>query len=330
MPKRIEISHKTIIFTAVFALVLWLVFKIWDILLMLFIALVLMSALKPAVDKLEKFRIPRALAIIIVYILLWGLIGLGLASIIPALVEQTGKLLQLLPPALSRIELFNNNQQAITEQLLGQIGQLPQNLLKLTAGVFGNLLAVLTTLVITFYLLLERKHLDRYLGILLGNASPEKATRTIDRIERRLGGWVRGELVLMVVVGVMTYVGLLVLGVDSALPLAILAGVLEIVRNIGPTVAGVPAVLVALTIHPFTALATVALYFLVQIVENNFLVPHVMQRTVGVNPLISIVGLMIGFRLSGPAGAVLAIPLVIVIQTIGLEAFSLKNLPGEE
>ena len=82
----------------------------------------------------------------------------------------------------------------------------------------------------------------------------------------------------MLAVGALTYIGLSILGVEIALPLAILAGILEIVPNIGPTISAVPAVLVALTIHPLTALATVALYFLVQLVENNLLVPKIMQK----------------------------------------------------
>ena len=227
---------------------------------------------------------------------------------------------------MSQIEILNSNQQAITSQLLTQIGTLPENLLRLTVGIFGNLLTVFTTLVITFYLLLERKHLDKYLSALLGKDTPTQIGHVINEIERRLGGWIRGELFLMFVVGLFTYVGLVILGVDIALPLAIIAGVLEIVPNIGPTISAVPAVLIALTIHPLTALATVALYFLVQIIENNFLVPKVMEKAVGVNPLISILGLLIGLKIAGPAGAVLAIPLIIVIQTIGLEAFSFKRL----
>ena len=136
-----------------------------------------------------------------------------------------------------------------------------------------------------------------------------------------MGSWVRGELTLMLAVGIFTYIGLSILGVEIALPLAILAGILEIVPNIGPIISAVPAVLVALTIHPLTALATASLYFLVQLAENNFLVPKIMQKAVGVNPLISILGLMIGFRLAGPAGAILALPSIIVIHTIGLEYF---------
>lgn len=326
MPRKIEVSHRTIVFTALFALSLWFIFQIRSILLMLFVAIILMAALNPAVDRLQKLRIPRSVAILIVYLLLWGLIGGLVASIIPPLVDQTSSLIQLLPQAINRVEFFNSNHEIITGQVLTRIGTLPENLLKITFGIFSNVLTVLTTLVITFYLILERRNLNKYISILLGKKAPTRGEKVISEIERRLGGWVRGELVLMFAVGLMTYAGLALLGVDIALPLALIAGLLEIIPNIGPIVSAIPAVLVALTIHPITALATVSLYFLVQILENNFLVPKVMQKAVGVNPLIIILGLLMGWEVAGVAGAVLAIPLIIVIQTIGLEVFSYKRL----
>ena len=331
MPKKVEISHRTIIFAALFGLAIWFVFQIRGILLMLFVAVILMSALNPAVDKLQKWKLPRGVAIFIIYIILWGAIGAVVAAVVPPLVDQTRKLVLLLPEAVGRVEFFSANQQAITNQLLTLLGTFPENLLKFTVGIFSNLLTVLTTLVIAFYLLLERKNLDKYLALLLGKEKPAKVSQVINEIERRLGGWVRGELVLMIAVGTFTYIGLTILGVDIALPLALIAGVLEIVPNIGPIISAVPAVLIALIIHPFTALATAALYFLVQILENNLLVPKIMQRAVGVNPLISILGLLMGLQVAGPVGAVLAIPLIIVIQTVGLEVISHKKLaPGEE
>ena len=321
MPKKIEISHRTIIFTVLFLALLWVVFQVREIILMLFVSLILMSAFNPAVDWMEKLRLPRGLAILIVYIFVWTAVGLIVAGIVPALIDQTSRLIHLIHSAITQVELFNANQQAITQQLLSQIGTLPENLLKFTVGLFGNLLAVLTTLVMTFYLLLERKHLNKYLSSIWGGDKSVQISKTVNEIERRLGSWVRGELVLMLAVGTLTYIGLLILGVDIALPLAILAGILEIVPNIGPTISAVPAVLVALTIHPLTALATASLYFLVQLAENNLLVPKIMQKAVGVNPLISILGLMIGFRLAGPAGAILAIPTIIVAHIISLEYF---------
>lgn len=325
MPRKVEISYRTIIFATLWILGLWAVYVIRDILLMVFISFILMVALKPLVDRLEKLKVPRTLGILVIYLLLWGVIGLGIASIIPTLIEQTGRLLQLLPAALGRIEIFNTHQQDITQQLLGQIGSLPQNILHVVTTLFGNVISVFTTLVITFYLLLERQNLDKYLKLLLGEDRPAAIVKTVSLIESRLGGWVRGELILMLAVGVMTYLGLLLLGVDIALPLAILAAILEIIPNIGPTISAIPAVLVALTINPVIAAATVALYFVVQILENHFLVPNVMRRAVGVNPLVSILGLIMGFKLAGPVGAVLSIPLVIIVQTVAWETFARKK-----
>lgn len=326
MGKTIEISHRTIIFTILFPLSLWFVYQIKDIILMLFVAVIFMSALTPFVDWLQKYRVPRGLSILFIYLVVWGLVGTLIAAVVPGLIEQSGKLIRLLPTSLNQIELFNTYQQEISRELLTRLGSLPEGLIKFSIGLFSNILGVVTTLVISFYLLLERKNLDRYLTLLLGPDKPEKAKQIINHIEHRLGGWVRGELFLMLAVGTFTYIGLVILGVDIPLPLAVLAGLLEIVPNIGPTISAVPAILVALTINPLTALATLALYILTQQLENNLLVPKVMEKVTGVNPLVSILALMVGFKIAGPAGAVLAIPIILVAQIIALEIFSSHRL----
>ena len=236
MEQKIEISHRTIIFTAIFMGAIWFTIQIRDILLMLFVSVILMSALNPAVDKMEKQGVPRSLSIVIAYILLWLVIGSVLAGIVPPLVDQTGRLIRLLPQAVGNIDFFNTHQYEINQQILTRLSSLPANILNITVSVFGNLINFLTTIVITFYLLLERKNLNRYLGILFSGESPAKVEKLITEIERRLGGWIRGELVLMLAVGILTYVGLVILGLDIALPLAILAGLLEIVPNIGPII----------------------------------------------------------------------------------------------
>lgn len=328
MPKTIEISHKTIIFTVLFLLSLWLVYQIKDIILLLFVAVIFASALNPLIDWLQKFRIPRGLAIFIIYLVVWGLVGSLIAAVIPGLIDQSARLIRLLPISLGQIELFNTYQQDISREILTRLGSLPEGLIRFSVGLFSNILGVVTTLVISFYLLLERKNLDRYLTLLLGPDKPDKARQVINKIELRLGSWVRGQLFLMLAVGTFTYVGLIILGVDIALPLAVLAGLLEIVPNIGPTISAIPAILVALTISPLTALATLALYILVQQLENNLLVPKVMEKATGVNPLVSILALMVGFRLAGPAGAVLAIPLILVTEIIASTVFSVK-MPGD-
>jgi len=120
----------------------------------------------------------------------------------------------------------------------------------------------------------------------------------------------------MLFVGILSYVGLLFLGIDYAVPLAFLAGILEIVPNIGPTLSAVPAILVALGSSPILALAVGALYFAIQQIENNFLVPKVMSKAVGLSPLVVIIALLVGLKLAGIAGAILAIPTVLLLEII--------------
>jgi len=136
------------------------------------------------------------------------------------------------------------------------------------------------------------------------------------QIEKRLGAWVLGQVCLMIFIGLLVYGGLFFLRVEYALPLAIFAGLLEIVPTIGPTVSAIPAVLVAFGSSPGLALSVAALYIIVQQIENNLLVPLVMKQSVGLSPVLTILALMIGGRFGGIAGAVLAVPVLISIQEI--------------
>lgn len=315
MPRKIEISHRTIIFTILFLLGLWLLYQIKTIILALFIAVILMSALNPVVDRLGRWRLPRWLSILLVYAIILGGFGMTLATLIPPLVDQTGTFINQLVFYLKDLERLGINPDIITTQI-SQIGLLPANILKVTVDLFSNFVTILFLLMITFYLLLERKNLDRYLLFLLGEGGEKKADEIIDKIEQRLGGWVRGEAILMTVIGLMTYIGLRILGVEFALSLAILAGILEVVPNIGPVISAIPAVLLGLTISPIMGLAVAALYFLIQQLENTVIVPKVMEKAVGINPLVVILSLAIGFKLAGVLGAILAVPVVLVMQVV--------------
>ena len=162
-----------------------------------------------------------------------------------------------------------------------------------------------------------REKLDDHLGFFFGEEKKHKAGKLIDLLETRLGGWARGELILMALVGVSTYVGLALLGIPFALPLALLAGLFEIIPYLGPIIAAVPAVLIGLSISPLMALATAALAFLIQQLENYIFVPKVMEKSVGVSPIITLIALAIGLRLAGIIGVVISVPVVITLQVLG-------------
>ncbi|MCJ7792960.1 MAG: AI-2E family transporter [Candidatus Marinimicrobia bacterium] len=321
MPRKVEISHRTIIFTVAFIILLALLWQIRQIIVGLFVALILMTAINPAVDRMEKMKIPRIFGIILVYLLIMVVVFLAIAGIIPPLVDQTSTLITNAPKFIENFGLPNIDQRIIESQIQ-QLGSLPANLVKISVSIFANLVAIAALLVITFYLLLERKNLNRYLHTLFGGDGEKKAEKFIDEMEKKIGHWVRAQLTSMVIIGVMSYLGLRLLGIEFALPLALLAGIFEIVPNIGPVMASVPAIFAGLAISPLMALAVAALYFLIQQIEANFIYPQIVSREAGVNPLITILSLTIGFKLGGILGATLAVPFVLLIQIIASEVFA--------
>jgi len=320
---KIEISHRTVIFTVFFLLFLWFLYQIRNILVILFVGIILTSALNPTVEKLEKLRIPRILAVILIYLLIFTFLGLILAGIIPPLVAQTKILISRFPSYYRSLENLGIDGEILNSQiesLLNRLSSISFDLIRLTVGFLGNFLVVFTLIFVSFYLLLERKNLDEYLKKLFGPANI-KVGKIVNKVERRLGEWVRAQTTLMLIVGIMCYFGLIFLGIEFALPLALLAGVLEIVPNIGPTLSAIPAILAGIAISPLMGLAVAALYFLVQQLENHIIVPQIMKKEAGVNPLITILALGAGFKIGGTFGAVLAVPLIILIETVLREVF---------
>lgn len=316
MPRKVEISHRTIVFTVLFLLCLWILYLIRDIILEFFVALLIMAILDPTVTRLGRFKIPRALSVLVVYILAIGLVVFTLGAIIPPLVEQTAAFATGLPKYLENLGVSSLVSDEIIRQILSQIGSLPGQVVKLGLSLFSNVLGVITVLMLAFYLLLTRDKLAESLGFIFGETKRNEAIKLIDTLERQLGGWARGELSLMVLVGAFTYIGLIILGIPFSLPLALLAGLLEIVPYLGPIISAIPAVIIGLGISPIIGLAVAALYFLVQQVENYVFVPKVMEKSVGVSPIVTILALAIGFRLAGVVGVAMSVPVVISIQVL--------------
>ncbi len=313
MTSKVEISHRTIIFATAFLAGIWLLLKIKDILFLLFISFIVMAAVRPLVDGLEKLRVPRPIAIVLIYILVFGLLGVSFAGLVPALIIQTARFISDLPTFVSRVlPYWNIDAGAISSQ----IAPISENIVKVTVGIFSNLVTTVTVLVFTFYFLLEHKYTGSFLSGFIGEEAAGQIMRVVGEIEKRLGAWVQGELLLMTIIGVFSFIGLTILHVEFALPLAIIAGVLEAVPMVGPIISAVPAILVALSVSPFLAASVVALYFIIQQTENNLIVPLVMKKSIGLSPLLTILALMIGGRLGGVVGAILAVPAVLVLQVL--------------
>jgi predicted PurR-regulated permease PerM len=316
MPSKIEISHKTIIFSAFFILLLWFLYLVRDLILELFVSLLIMTILNPFVTRLSRFKVPRAVSVLIAYLIVFGLFGVAIAGVVPPLIEQSTSFANNLPKYFASLGYLGNVTEQLTTQLLSQIGSLPGQVLRFSVSIFSNVLAILTVLIFSFYMLLARNKMDDQLGVFFAGTSKKKIARIIDSLERRMGGWARGQMLLMIAVGAATYAGLSLMGIPFALPLGILAGLLEIIPYIGPIFSAVPAVVIGLSISPLKALAVAGLFFLVQQLENYVLVPKIMEKSVGVSPLVTLISLAIGFRMAGVAGAVISIPVVLSLQVL--------------
>ena len=322
MPRKIDISHRTVVFITVFILGLWLIYLIRDLLLILFVAVILMSALSPWVKVLTRFKVPKSLSIAITYIIIVGSIGGLIAIVIPPLLEETRRLLLTLPPRLEY--LFNVL--AIDRSVLdSQLTALSTNAFSITLTVFDNFLTIIFLLVITFYLILEREKLENRVATLFIGRE-DRVKNLMVQIEEKLGGWFRGQLMLSLIIGTLTYIGLIFLGIPYALPLAVVAGALEVVPVIGPIISAIPAVLIAITFSPVLAVGVAAMYFVIQQLENHLIVPQVMKRAVGLNPLVVILAVAIGSRLLGVPGALLGVPIAVVLQIVVTEIIEEQKL----
>ncbi len=312
MAQKIDISHRTVIFTLVVILALWIIYLIRDLLIILFVAIILMSALAPLVNLFAKLKIPKALGIAITYIIIIAIIAGILATVLPPLIEQSSKLIVTLPSLLGQIFKVTNIDKSVFQS---ELTSLSRNVVSITFAIFDNFLTIIFLLVITFYLLLERNNLEnRISSLFLGNEV--RTRKLIVHIQEKLGAWLRGQLILSVIIGVLSYTGLIILNVPYALPLALIAAIMEVVPVIGPIISAIPAILVSLTISPILAMGVTAMYFVIQQTENHFIVPQIMKKAVGLNPLVVILTIAVGTRILGLSGALLAVPMAVVLQIV--------------
>lgn len=320
---KIEISHRTVIFTVFFILLLRFLWIIRDLLFSLFIAFIVMSALKPPVTFLSKRKIPRSLAAIIVYLLFLGLFINGFSYILPPLVKQSGQLfinmpviLEAFSPGLTRILNF----EAFSQYLPGITGQV----FNIAKNIFSNTVFVITTIFFGLYFLIEENIIKTLLVKFFEEKKAENVVNLFNRVEKRLSTWFWGEIILMIVVGVLSYIGLTLIGLKYALALAVLAGILEVVPNLGPVLAAIPAILIGFSQSAFLGFAALAVSFIVQQLENNLVVPLVMKKVVGLNPIITLMALIIGGKVGGVLGIILAIPATLCIETLLMELIKQK------
>jgi predicted PurR-regulated permease PerM len=327
-PLQVALAGLTLL--AVFGAAL-LVLRLIDVLILVFVALVIAATLRPMVSALQHRGIPKALALLLIYLGILGVLAGLFVLVIPALVDQGGALVRGLPMMYASLvdSLEKNPNEAIRtlpqrlptgEQLATQLQAVSSIVLTgalgIGVGVLAFLAQMVSIVVLSIYLTLDQSRLERFwLSLAPADRRPELLAIWRE-IESRLGGYVRGELLLMTSIGVLASLGYLVIGLPYPLALGALAGLVEFVPMVGPILGAIPAVVVALSISPQAALLVLVYSIIIQMAENNILVPRLMGRSVGVSPIMVILAVFAFSSLLGITGAFLAIPLAAIFQVL--------------
>lgn len=294
-----------------------------DVLIALFLAVVVSSALDPIVSWLENKKIPRILGTLAIYIIVVFMLAFIIYAIIPIALSEFTSLLNSLNDKISRPDLeFINISQLVTaiNEGLGRVTNVlisgSQSFLDILSKFFGGIMLTTSVFVLSFYLTVGKDGVERFLLTILPPAYEARAIELYTKVRRKIGRWLRGQLLLSLVIGIAVFFGLWLLGVKYSLILGLLAGVFELVPYVGPIFSGSVAVLVAATNSLTLGLYTLLLFVLIQQIENNVLVPAVMSLTTSLNPVVILISLLVGAKLFGFIGLILAVPAAVLLQEI--------------
>lgn len=314
----------------------WFVYLIRDVVVITLVALFLAALIDPFADWFQKKHIPRSIAVLLIYILLLGVVSLLVALIapplrhdIPQLVENLGAVWERVTRGFVPVASFDQGFVANLQQNLQVFSegsdQFWAGALSTIRGAIGFAAGFVIMLVMAFYMVVEEDALKSFFRKAAPAGVHTYLAEMLTRVQNKIGHWLRGQLLLSAVVGLLVYLGLLILDVRAAIALALLAALAEFIPYIGPVFAAIPAVALAFADAPLKGLVAIILYIVVQQLENNLLVPKIMQRAIGLNPIVSIVSLLIGARVGGVIGAVLAIPLATAIAVFVTDYLELKR-----
>ncbi|HEV2059044.1 MAG TPA: AI-2E family transporter [Solirubrobacteraceae bacterium] len=319
-----------ILFTiAALSALLYLLVQLRGTLLLLGVSVFLAVALGPAVDFISRGRLPRAAAILVVYVLIVCVFGGVLSLIVPPVVNGATDLSQDIPGYVSdlrdseTIRSFDNKYD-ITSQLQEEAQKLPDKLgdaagalQGIAAGVVNTAFQLLTILTMTFFLLLDGRRIANFFITRFGRQREDRLRDIGERIYKSTSGYVAGALTITSINGILTFIVLTILGVPFAVPLAVLMSFFGLIPLVGATIGGVIILIVTL-FNDFPSATLIYGVFLVvyQQVENNVLQPFIFKRTVNVPPLAVIVAILAGASVLGIVGALIAIPIAAALQIV--------------
>lgn len=303
----------------------YLLYRVLPLVVLIIFCLIIATALDPVVTKLRHGPFSRIQGIIVIYTAIFAVIAGIIVLTVPVIVNAASHFISDLPKlqqqAVTEINKWGNN--IFTQQATDFIGKFDFSKASAGAGDEGVQLALdavtfifelVIAFVLIFYWLLERVTIKRTITNFFSSSTAATVRRIWDDVEEKVGAWVRGQLFLMIFIGVAAAIFYTWIGLPYVPVLALIAGLFELVPVIGPWLAAIPTIAITLTEKPEMLVWVLAYSVVIQLFEGNILVPRVMGETVGISPLVVLISLLIGERLGGVVGALLAVPIAAAVQ----------------
>jgi predicted PurR-regulated permease PerM len=328
-----EFTHRmvqTVLTCAAVAITLAALWVARSAVMLIYVSAIIAMGFAPAVQILQsqmrgRRGVPRTLAILVIYLAIILLILLVGLAVVPPLIEQAGELWARAPQAFTELQRFLVRHNLVTRRVTLQeavqsapagSGSAVNTVLGAVWGVVGGLVGIVTILILSFYLLVEAESLFKYFTRLVPERNRDRFVTVSHEIVKKVSAWLSAQFILSGIMGGITAIGLGLLGVPYFYVVALIAAVGETIPIVGPVIAGITAVAVALTTSAQLALIVGVAFLIVHQLEANVLVPKVMERRVGVSPVAVIAALLIGNELFGLVGAILAIPSAAILSVI--------------
>jgi predicted PurR-regulated permease PerM len=324
MDKNLVISVKTIAITLLMILGALVIYKLAPIIGVLLVVLIVVISIEPMIAWFQNGivlnrRIPRNVAVVLSYLVVLLVVLFIAFVVIPPLQTQSEKLIKALLDSLvmatSAIQTYTGVPVSLTE-ILPKASSLSQGVVSATIAIFENFTKIISLFILAIYVSMDWLNIKRKFFSLFPDRIRDTIEAGFSEVEQNLGQWVKGELILMLTIGLCVFLGLSVLNVRFPLALGIAAGALEIVPILGPVISAILAIAVSFADAPIKALAIVALFILINQAENSFLVPKVMARVSGFSPIVILIALLIGGQFFGVLGALLALPITIILTVV--------------
>ncbi len=341
--QRVQSSMPTVLLILGLLLFGWFLFQIKQVLILLAFSCIIASALYPMVSRLRQRHLPRGISVLLFYLLFvlifGGIIflivnvlikeGEAFATQFPQYIESAVQFIGQLPFFAQNQELTESISQNL-QNIITQIARILASAFDYIFMAFNGILSLITILVLSYYMLTDARHFEAVILRLVPGNRQETAQRFMQNSASKIGNYVRGQLIVMTVVGVAVWLGLSLIGIPYAYILGIIAFFLEIVPIIGPIIAAAIGMLVALGQDPLLAFWTALFYFLVQQVENYALVPKILGRSVELHPFWVLISVLTGATLAGVTGVLLSIPVAVIIRFLIEEFYIGEFLKSQE